>query len=62
LISAAICIANSLVGAKINVCTFLPGISFSIKGIPKAAVLPVPVAACPITFISHFSKSGITFS
>jgi hypothetical protein len=61
-ISAAICIANSLVGAKISACTFFPGVNFSIKGIPKAAVLPVPVAACPMTFFSPSSNRGITLS
>lgn len=59
-ISSAICVASSLVGAKIIACTFPPGVSFSIKGIPKAAVLPVPVAACPMMFFSPLSKSGIT--
>jgi len=38
------------------------GVSFSIKGIPKAAVLPVPVAACPMMFFSPWSKRGITLS
>jgi len=51
-ISSAICVASSLVGARISACTLPPGVSFSIKGIPKAAVFPVPVAACPITFFS----------
>jgi len=29
---------------------------------PKAAVLPVPVAACPMMFFSPLSKRGIIFS
>ena len=61
-ISAAICVASSLVGARISACTLFVGLSFSIKGIPKAAVFPVPVAACPMMFFSPLSKRGMTFS
>ena len=32
------------------------------RGIPKAAVFPVPVAACPIMFWVALRRSGITFS
>ena len=52
--------ANSLVGTKINAWIFLSwGITFSIIGIPKAAVLPVPVWALPIRSFLLFNKNGI---
>jgi hypothetical protein len=41
---------------------FLEGVSLSIKGIPKAAVLPVQVAACPIMFFSLAISNGITWA
>jgi hypothetical protein len=40
---------------------FLEGVSNSIKGIPKAAVLPVQVSACHIMFFSLAKSNGITW-
>ena len=49
-ISSATWMASSLVGDKIKTCVFRKdGSTFCKIGIPKAAVLPVPVWACPIT-------------
>ena len=48
--SSATWIASSLVGQRTIACVFLLwGSTFINRGIPKAAVLPVPVCACPIT-------------
>jgi hypothetical protein len=41
---------------------FLEGVSNSIKGIPKAAVLPVQVSACHIIFFSLAKSNGITWA
>ena len=47
--SSATWIASSLVGQRIIACVFLfSGSIFMRSGIPKAAVLPVPVCAWPI--------------
>ena len=52
LISSATCTASSLVGQSTIACGFLTsGLIFCNIGIEYAAVLPVPVCACPITSI-----------
>jgi len=49
LISSAACIASSLVGHSTTACKCLfAGSTCCKSGIPNAAVLPVPVCACPI--------------
>ena len=48
-ISSVTCTHSSRVGVSTSACTCLPdGSTFSTMGMPKAAVLPVPVCACPI--------------
>ena len=48
--SPAVCSASSRVGDSTMACTRLSaGSIFSTSGMPKAAVLPVPVCAWPIT-------------
>ena len=60
LIEFPTCIANSRVGTKISPCPlFLT--TFSIMGIPKANVLPVPVCAMPITFLPFNARGIISF-
>jgi|GEM_PF-3771156 len=60
LISSATCMQSSLVGVTIIACMcHCLGLRTSIKGIPKAAVLPVQVCACHIISNSHFNNSGI---
>ena len=47
--SPAVCIASSRVGHSTSACTVLSaGSSFSMSGMPNAAVLPVPVCAWPM--------------
>ena len=59
--SSDTCIASSLVGQSINTCTPCSlGSIFSIAGIPKAQVLPVPVCAWPIISLPAIT-SGIPF-
>jgi len=60
LISSAIWIASSLVGAMMTAwITFLAVSIFSITGMANAAVLPVPVCACQMIFFVHPRSSGI---
>ena len=55
--------ANSLVGANTKACTaFLFALNLSIIGSPNAAVLPVPVWACPTISFSPFKSKGIVCS
>jgi len=58
-ISSATCKANSLVGVKTIACICSKFSKFSIIGKEKAAVLPVPVCACPIMSLSFFKRAGI---
>ena len=58
-ISSATWIASSLVGAKTMACTTFPGSNLSNIGREKAAVLPVPVCACPIISFSPSNNAGI---
>ena len=59
-ISFATCIASSLVGAITIACTVLvDGSIFSITGIAKAAVFPVPVCACQIISFVPAKSIGI---
>ena len=52
-ISSVICMASSRVGAMITAWTSsLSGSIFSMMGMPKAMVLPVPVGALAITSLS----------
>ena len=60
--SSPICIANSLVGAKIKTWgSFSSHLIFSTNGITKDAVLPVPVLDFTTTSLLN-NISGITFS
>ena len=56
--SAVTWTANSLVGVSITACTSAWRVFMdSARGMPKAAVLPVPVCACPTTSLP-FSRAG----
>src|SRR5437867_5615530 len=61
LISVATCTASSLVGASIRACTGPFALILCNIGRPKAAVLPVPVCACPTTSLPS-KTSGIAAS
>ena len=61
LISLVTCMASSLVGTIINAWIGPFDFTLLIRGRQKAAVLPVPVCACPITSFP-FKISGIQCS
>ena len=59
--TVSICLASSRVGAKIIARLHLLLSTISIKGIQKAAVLPVPVCADPKTSLELRIK-GMAFA
>ena len=60
-ISLVTCTASSLVGTSISVLWFIFLIVFSMRGMRKAAVLPVPVSARAMTSL-FFSMCGMIWS